>query len=56
MPLGERFAGHERKADMLAYCFGAFTKLDRAIYGKAELTHEECDALLDELARIIPRE
>lgn len=56
VPLGERFAGHERKADMLAYCFGAFAKLDRAIYGKAELTHEECDALLDEIARIIPRE
>ncbi len=55
-PLGKYFAEHERKADMMAYCLSAFAKLDRAIYGKAELTHEECDALLDEIARVIPRE
>lgn len=54
-PLWHYFAEHERKADMVAYCLSAFAKLDRAIYGKAELTHEECDALLDEIARIIPR-
>lgn len=57
-PLAEHFAVHvlpDRRADMLAYCLSAFAKLDRAIYGKAELTHEECDALLDEIARIIPR-
>lgn len=55
-PLGIYFAEHERQADMVAYCLSAFAKLDRAIYGKAELTHEECDALLEEIARIIPRE
>lgn len=55
-PLAEYFTGHERRADMLAYCLSAFAKLDRAIYGKTELTHEECDALLDEIARIVPRE
>lgn len=56
VPLYIYFAEHERKVDMVAYCLSAFAKLDRAIYGKAELTHEECDALLEEIARIIPRE
>lgn len=55
-PLGTYFAEHERKSDMVAYCLSVLAKLDRAIYGKAELTHQECDALLEEIARIIPRE
>lgn len=54
--LNEFFADSSRKAELLALSMSALAKLDRAIYGKAVLNSQEIEALLQELAAIIPRQ
>jgi hypothetical protein len=54
--LDKFFADSDRKAELLVLSMSALAKLDRAIYGKAVLNRQEIDALIQELAAIIPRQ
>jgi len=55
-PLDKFFATHPQRDELVTVCFSALAKLDRAIYGKVNLTREEEDALIDEIVRVVPRD
>lgn len=55
-PLEKFFDGNERRDDMVTVCFSALAKLDRALYGKVQLTAEESDKLIEEIGIVVPRE
>lgn len=54
-PLERFFDSHELGIELIELSLSALAKLDRSIYGQSRLTGQETAALLQELARIIPR-
>jgi hypothetical protein len=55
IPLEQFFAIYDNRVEMMTISVSALSKLERALYSKMPLTHNEQIALMQEIERIVPR-